>query len=302
MPTVAPTLLSEIWSIIQKKPDWSTSSFSLEKAYFCSLFSELAYEHVPAYELADRSRVKVVPCLAYQEIVRQGIATDVGVTLRGSEFVEFFVIERHYVIVVGVRTPDVVIVAIRGTKYLYDWKVNLNAMRHPLPHFGSTLHVHYGFFRAIASCFDALTEKLRGYVEDDVPIYVTGHSLGGAMAAILYAVWGMPRSYWMGRDATPIDSGYVFGMPKYGDLNTVTWLPIPHHIYNTEDIVPSVPPDWLGFAPCFTEYEATDKAIKALESRQGSNFVAWLTSLLTGSGIRGHNIELYVSRIRAQLP
>jgi hypothetical protein len=303
MSTRAADLLSDAWGVIRKNIDWRTRSYSVDKAYFCALFSRLAYSHVPAFELADRGRVKLVPCYAYQEIARRGVATDIRVALADGEFMEFFIIERRFAIVVGVRAPDVVVVAIRGTKFLsvYDWKANFSAWRHPLPLFENTMRVHQGFFRAIASCFQELSEKLHPYVEAGIPIYATGHSLGGAMVGILDAVWGRPRHFWMGRDGEPIDSCYTFGMPKYGDLNVVAWLPTPYHIYNWEDIVPRVPPWWAGYTPCLRERVAMDCDIKEIDSAERPDYLAFWYKVLTGKAISAHYMEEYLKRIHCAL-
>jgi lipase (class 3) len=292
-------LPKDIWQRINSV-DWKQAGFSLDKAYICALFARLAYLHVPEWELQDTERIKIVPCMAYQEIVRSRDIINIGEVLRRADMAEFFIIERRFAIIIGVRATNVVIVAIRETKYLYDWVINLNSIRQPLAGTDDGIYFHRGFFTAIAACFGPLELELHKYDgQHAVPIYVVGHSLGGAMAAIMHAVF----DNWPLAKAPPIttDFAYTFGMPRYGNFTAMCLLRQPYHIYNEADIVPDVPPKWLGYANCFTEFRANGVEIEKIRFRQNVTFAHWLLRLFTGSGVANHNIELYVDMVRENL-
>ena len=66
----------------------------------------------------------------------------------------------------------------------------------------------------------------------DVPIYITGHSLGGALAQIATAILGNDR----------IAACYTFGSPRVGNYIFDLWVKPPsYRVINYADIVPQVP-------------------------------------------------------------
>jgi hypothetical protein len=133
-------------------------------------------------------------------------------------------------------------------------------------------------------------------------VYVIGHSLGGAMAAITYALdgetfytqhrYGMPLTL-----GTITDSSFTFGMPRYGD-GRATVLRSPFHVYDELDIVPGLPPKWIGFANVPTEYRLrkTNSLIRMSQDRQGPG---WWLERAPKAGISEHLIEEYITRLGA---
>jgi predicted lipase len=302
--------IHEAWQHINSI-DWHESGFDIKKAYVCALFSELTYYRIPDFELRDADRVNVIPCLAYQQAVREGRSLDFDQLMRSLDFGQFFVVIRRYAIVVGVRTPNMIIIAIRGTKYLYDWGVNLRASKHIIReryHFEDFGEVgfHSGFFRAVFGCFEPVSREIRKFNlgdQDATPIYVTGHSLGGALAAIMHVVWSReyPKVHAFPGNilfAAKTDASYTFGMPRYGDMRAVTQYATPYHLYNELDIVPTVPPKWLGFENCFSEFKLDGTSLQNVQGRESVRFASWLTRLMTGKGVANHAMEIYRERIR----
>ncbi|MGR9408061.1 lipase family protein [Rhizobium leguminosarum] len=290
--------------------DWTNSSFDLKKAYICSLLSELTYRRIPEFELKDANRVSVIPCLAYQDAVREGRDLQFDETIRSADIGRYFVFVQRYAIVVGIQTPKVTFVAIRGTKYLYDWLVNLHAAHYSFDIGAGKVRFHRGFFRATYACLGPLLRNLSDLHHGNsqrTPLVITGHSLGGAMAAILSALWEQgpygetyhPR----GRFGVelPVASCYTLGMPRYGDMRAVTSFVEPYHLYNEADIVPTVPPRWLGFDNCYNEFMLDGTSIENVQGREIRNFASWIGSLFSGKGIREHSIELYRDRIKSSI-
>jgi triacylglycerol lipase len=134
--------------------------------------------------------------------------------------------------------PDLIVLSFRGTASIEDWKTNFHAwLVHPR-NADQRLRVHEGFCRA----FTELDEGTRG-IEDkinsikqstggQVPIYITGHSLGGALAQIAGAVLGSDQ----------IAACYTFGSPRVGNAYFDLWVKVPsYRVMNYADIVPQVP-------------------------------------------------------------
>jgi triacylglycerol lipase len=94
------------------------------------------------------------------------------------------------------------------------------------------IYLHDGFHRDAQAVYD----DTRARLDQRLPVRVTGHSLGGAVAAILQA--------WLRVDGFSIDTTLTFGQPKVTDEEGV--LKLRAHpllrVINDEDVVPMIPP------------------------------------------------------------
>jgi len=130
------------------------------------------------------------------------------------------------------------VLAFRGTQSIEDWDTNLHAwLIHPA-HTDARLRVHQGFYRAFEKLSDGkkgIRDKIKELEAADVnhsPIYITGHSLGGALAQIATAVLGSDQ----------IAACYTFGSPRVGNSIFDLWVKPPsYRVINYADIVPQVP-------------------------------------------------------------
>src|SRR5262249_42322598 len=100
--------------------------------------------------------------------------------------------------------------------------------------------IHAGFLAALDAVWVPLKALLQRQAYEK-PIFLTGHSLGGALAAL--AAHRMKQDSTLGVTASGV---YTYGMPRvgsesfasaYGELNEVTY----RFVYG-EDVVASVPP------------------------------------------------------------
>jgi len=120
------------------------------------------------------------------------------------------------------------VVAFRGTDDLVDWNNNIKSMQTPFNECGL---VHAGFNIA----YQSIKEELFFYLEDlSLPIFITGHSLGAALATLLTAeIMERPN----------FESCYNFGSPRVGDTafaNALADKPI-YRVINNCDIITTVP-------------------------------------------------------------
>jgi Lipase (class 3) len=135
---------------------------------------------------------------------------------------------------------------------------------------------------------------------------LTGHSLGGALSAIMQATWSMVLSREFVQEGVVENrvsphSCYTFGMPRYGDMRAVSSYRNPYHLYNDQDIVPSVPPRWLGFESCFSEFQLDGTSIENISQRESITFSSWVGRLASGAGVANHAIEIYRDRVFDEL-
>jgi len=127
---------------------------------------------------------------------------------------------------IGTRVRDL-IVAFRGTANLSNWLTDLDCELVRLRNF----RLHRGFFEAfMAVKLDLDLSQWR--------LWVTGHSLGGALAEL----W----AWWMAECGHAVAGVYTFGQPRVGDaafaarydsmLKTRTF-----RVVHADDIVPRIP-------------------------------------------------------------
>jgi hypothetical protein len=125
-------------------------------------------------------------------------------------------------------------VAFRGTESTADWLSNLHLTSSTLPGVG---RVHTGFLEQFKALRPALESLLIG--RSGLPLLVTGHSLGGAIALVAAASWAATR---------PVRALYTYGQPAVAaDKGTAAAINAAltgryHRLVNDADIVPRVPP------------------------------------------------------------
>jgi triacylglycerol lipase len=144
-----------------------------------------------------------------------------------------------------VQNEDAIIVAFRGTQpgRPMDWFIDFGAIHRSFDHPIGT--VHGGFYDALKAVWgmalpDArriLPERLRS--RGNRSVWITGHSLGGALAELCAAQAALVETI-------PIQGVYTFGQPRVGNdafakaVNDALGSRI-HRIVNNRDIVPRVP-------------------------------------------------------------
>jgi triacylglycerol lipase len=117
---------------------------------------------------------------------------------------------------------------LRGTDELMDWVTNLQAV--PVAWSGQG-RVHKGFSEALDKIWSKVVRALEKHVPADCPLFITGHSLGAALAT-LAASLRPPRAL------------YTYGSPRVGDDDFAATLPsVPaYRVVNNRDVVTTLPP------------------------------------------------------------
>jgi len=196
------------------------------------------------------------------------------------------------------RANDFAVIAFRGTDSLRDWRTNLMSETVSVETRLGHVKIHKGFKKA----YDRIGEQLRADVDYHVPhhkgLYLTGHSLGGALAQI--------ASTQLERDN--LAACYTFGAPRVGDLSFDRLVVCPHYRFvNGWDLVTTLPP------PLFSPYRHTGdprlltKLGKPIMRRDRSGFVkifhtiAGLLAFIFGNPrlLDDHRMEAYIDKIKA---
>ena len=137
-------------------------------------------------------------------------------------------------------SSNFLLLSFRGTQSFLDWQTNLNIR---LVKF-SIGKVHRGFRFGFHRVWKSLKEALVEFNKQKRRIWVTGHSLGGALATLTADQLS----------ALNMDVGglYTFGQPRVGDRNFAKQFDqkIKHRSWrfvNNEDVVTHLPPSQIGF-------------------------------------------------------
>jgi predicted lipase len=133
-----------------------------------------------------------------------------------------------------IKDVDAVIVAFRGSSSAQDWLQNGQFWQQHT--WGG--NVHAGFNEALNDILFHLFQATRMALSPDVPLFVTGHSLGGALAQLFAEVCA--------RQDLNVAGVYTFGAPRVGDrafarhynkvLGDRTF-----NVVNEYDVVPHLP-------------------------------------------------------------
>ena len=122
------------------------------------------------------------------------------------------------------------VLSFRGTTDFMDWKTNLNAFKEMV----DGVPIHTGFleaFRLVKAEIKADLDRSPGNT-----LYVTGHSLGGALALI-----ATKEIAYSSQGAC-----YTFGSPRVAGYGFAQKIKTPiYRIVNSRDIVPRMPPVFL---------------------------------------------------------
>jgi triacylglycerol lipase len=131
-----------------------------------------------------------------------------------------------------------IVVACRGTEP-NDWndvKADVNVLMVVAETVG---RVHRGFKQEVDDLWPELEKVI---ASDERTLWFTGHSLGGAMATI-----SAGRCFLAHIQATP-RAVYTFGAPRVGTKRYINNVKVDLSRWvNNNDIVPRVPPTWLGY-------------------------------------------------------
>ena len=198
--------------------DPSTTEFSLDNAFFLATACQVAYEtgHV------DGALATAWPTL-------DGVVTEFS---NGRDDAT----DRAVTGFVDV-SDDAVVLCFRGTANLEGWLTDFNAVQTAAPR--DPMYAHYGFYHGLSEVWSQILAALPA-TSGPRGIWVTGHSLGGAIAT-LATVQLLDAGY-------TVNGTYTYGSPRVGNPNfcaafNAQGSPPSFRFVNNDDIVPRVPAD-----------------------------------------------------------
>ncbi|MFV1967845.1 MAG: lipase family protein [Pirellulaceae bacterium] len=195
---------------------------------------------------------------------------------------------------------DTIIVCFRGTEpsQLEDWIVDLDFELVEGPLGG---RVHAGFYDALSCVWYSLDHEVRRLqAERPRPLWVAGHSLGAALAALAVARWRAAE--------VPVSELFAFGQPRTGDREFArhfdfAFRPHAFRIVNDHDIITRTPPRSLGYHHLGTFIYLTDSGDLSDDVGRWQQFLdGWQGAFESifdwgGRGVEEHRMVRYRQRI-----
>ena len=253
----------------------AANDFSIENARFLCELSLAAYE-------TRESKVR-------RELAERGV-TD-------CRLVE--VAETDTQALVG-RAGRAIIVAFRGTEpsRMQDLMTDLNLQFVP----GPMGQVHRGFLASLESIADKLLDAVTSRQDGKRLLWITGHSLGGALAQLTVAC--------LIRMRRPVQGLYTFGAPRCGDAKFAGEFDrqarhYSFRIVNEQDVVPKVAPQFLGYQHAGRHCLLDDDGRLSIDSQPRGDLVSSLADAFTMffDGEDDHSLASgYLPKLAALVP
>ena len=164
------------------------------------------------------------------------------------------------------REKGIAVLSFRGTEQNNsDWKANLKAQKRIV----NGVPVHSGFWEAFQLVKTMIQTDLTELLKDGYSLYLSGHSLGGALALI--------AAHEIGNDST--EACYTFGAPRVAGYGFAAAIKTPiYRVVNANDVVPRLPP---AFLPHILQF------IVAVLPIPGQSFLTRLLDKFTGYAHHG---------------
>lgn len=145
--------------------------------------------------------------------------------------IDLFTDEQTQTYALAMRNQQHIVLAFRGARNVSNFMTGVNVRL--MPAYGG--NVHQGFARAWATMRDAISTLLDRWQTDHRLLWLTGHSMGGALATLAAADFkGQGR---------PVREVVTFGAPRVGDAAFARGYQVPTiRFVNHHDPVPWVPP------------------------------------------------------------
>jgi len=191
-----------------------------------------------------------------------------------------------------VENSERVVLAFRGTepKEFSDIKADLKAWKRKSKTWGM---VHAGFYEYLNRIWEQVEAYVNTPARKKKALYICGHSLGGAMAALAAS-----------RLQDRVVACYTYGQPRVGGKIWATKCTFEHHRYvNNNDIVPRVPLAVMGFRHRgelhYINYYGYIRKMtpwQIIKDGWRGRIRAW-SKLEFFDGARDHSMDLYEAKI-----
>ncbi|MEY4979388.1 MAG: hypothetical protein RLZZ352_1658 [Pseudomonadota bacterium] len=137
-----------------------------------------------------------------------------------------------------------IVISFRGTSSIKDWLTDAKLTYTNAP--DNQGKVHAGFYEALNHVWSDIVSHIKQTQKNAQAIWITGHSLGGALATLAAAKFKLELD-------KPIRGIYTFGQPRVGDRSfarvyNAELQNLSFRFVNNNDVVTRVPPRELLYS------------------------------------------------------
>jgi triacylglycerol lipase len=200
-----------------------------------------------------------------------------------------------------IKHENFVVAVFRGTDEISDWLDNLNVV----PTSGPLGEVHVGFYNALMDIWPQMKSTIRSFRrtavgQPDRPLWLTGHSLGGALAILAAATL-------IDADET-FYGAYTFGCPRVGGREFARTFNVEaknkvFRFQNNADIVTRVPARIMGYSHVGSFVYISADGTLSSDIGLWQRFMDTVKSVIANIGDKGldaiedHRIDDYIKAI-----
>jgi hypothetical protein len=274
-----------LWTLLHST-QWpgQPGAFDPIKNGACAIVAHLAYCAVGDDERERKNRAKVVPCRVYQELLA-GEPVDFIEALASVDFANVEIVRTRYFVAVIFPAHERLLIGVRGTQFAYDWLINVNVFKRRGE---SGTSFHRGFLREAEKLAEAVNDRLltqygKQLTRKNCAIYLAGHSLGGAVAAILNQM----------QFRASIHGCYIFATPRISEETHFAGNYQPFQTRRDLDIIPHCPPRLFGYSDFAQQVMSTGQPYVPAGGIELYFFASWLLSLALNQFPKNHSMERY---------
>ncbi|MBD2099450.1 lipase family protein [Leptolyngbya sp. FACHB-261] len=197
---------------------------------------------------------------------------------------------------------QIVVLSFRGTTDRNDWATNIGVAFKEETKIGK---VHEGFLEALDCVWPRVMTTLDAFQDKNQSLWITGHSLGGALATLATARlrFGLKR---------PVAGLYTFGSPRavdeaFADTFNHDFKAQTFRLVHNNDVVTRVPPRSFGYSHVGTFLYIDPKGRIHQDIRFWNNFLANVQGRMSDflkpgtDGFKDHDIAKYAKHLENNL-
>jgi hypothetical protein len=186
------------------------------------------------------------------------------------------------------------VLAFRGTSDWLDLQTDIRARRARVE--GGVGKIHSGFFHAYGLVSERIAQRLQEPEVKFLPLYITGHSLGGALATV--ALRYLEKAEGL---KDQIAACYTFGSPRVGNADFESDIRSPiYRLINFTDIVTFLPLFTMGFIHVGdVRYLGPGTPLLVRRFRPFSQRLSLCLHIFRGfvPAVRNHGIQNYIDKL-----
>ena len=180
-----------------------------------------------------------------------------------------------------VEYQSYVSVTFRGSSSLNDWINNFKIRSITV----NGINFHKGFYESVNSVYGSIKQRLRSPMSRGKTIYITGHSLGGALATIL--TYRLAVDYPQYRTQLKL---YSFGAPPAATIGLTRRL----KKYGIESLSVTVIGDFVSYERCFVY-----KVLHSSPRKYVKPNTVYLPHKGPTSTLFAHSMSVYISQLKS---